>query len=98
MIKSEQMVGTGGVENPDLAGGDEENQPSDIRLKTDIQRVGTTAHDLPLYRFRYLGDDRYFEGVMAQDVLEVMPEAVTTGTGGYYEVYYGRLGIKMRAV
>jgi hypothetical protein len=52
---------------------------SDSRLKTDIRQVGTTAHDLPLYTFRYIGDDGHYEGVMAQDVLKVMPEAVSVG-------------------
>ena len=52
---------------------------SDIRLKTDIRQVGTTAHDLPLYAFRYIGNDDQYEGVMAQDVLKVMPSAVSVG-------------------
>ena len=68
---------------------------SDIRLKTDIQQVGTTAHNLPLYTFRYRKDGQY-EGVMAQDVLKVMPEAVSAGDDGYYRVNYNMLGIKMR--
>jgi hypothetical protein len=36
-----------------------------------------------------------FEGVMAQDVLEVMPDAVVVGPDGYYRVKYGQLGIRM---
>jgi hypothetical protein len=70
--------------------------PSDIRLKTDIRQVGTTAHDLPLYTFRYLGENDRYEGVMAQDVLKVMPSAVSVGENGYYRVHYDMLGIKMR--
>ena len=69
---------------------------SDIRLKTDIQQVGTTAHNLPLYTFRYIGDDDQYEGVMAQDVLKVMPSAVSVGKDGYYRVRYEMLGIKLR--
>ena len=68
----------------------------DIRLKTDIQQVGTTAHNLPLYTFRYIGKDGQYEGVMAQDVLKVMPEAVSAGEDGYYRVNYNMIGIKMR--
>lgn len=68
---------------------------SDVRLKTDIEQVGTTVYGLPLYHFRYkTGTDR-FEGVMAQDVLEVMPDAVAVGADGYYRVKYAQLGIKM---
>ena len=69
---------------------------SDIRLKTDIRQVGTTAHNLPLYTFRYIGKDGQYEGVMAQDVLKVMPIAVSVGEDGYYRVNYDMLGIEMR--
>ncbi|WP_119273100.1 tail fiber domain-containing protein [Taklimakanibacter deserti] len=68
---------------------------SDIRLKTDIEQVGTTVYGLPLYRFRYKTGTERFEGVMAQDVLEVMPDAVVVGEDGYYRVKYGQLGIGM---
>jgi Chaperone of endosialidase len=58
--------------------------------------VGTTAHNLPLYAFRYIGKDEQYEGVMAQDVLEVMPSAVSVGEDGYYRVNYEMLGIELR--
>jgi hypothetical protein len=32
---------------------------------------------------------------MAQDVLEVMPDAVVVDEDGYYRVKYGLLGIRM---
>src|SRR5689334_7549310 len=69
--------------------------PSDVRLKTDIERVGTTVYGLPLYQFRYKTGTQRFEGVMAQDVLEVVPDAVVMAEDGYYRVNYGQLGIKM---
>ena len=69
---------------------------SDVRLKTDIRQVGTAAHDLPLYSFRYIGEDGVYEGVMAQDVLAVMPEAVSIAEDGYYRVDYEMLGIELR--
>jgi hypothetical protein len=69
---------------------------SDIRLKTDIQQVGTSAHKLPLYTFRYIGKDDTYEGVMAQDVLRVLPSAVSVGEDGYYRVNYDMLGIELR--
>jgi hypothetical protein len=68
---------------------------SDVRLKTDIARVGTTVYGLPLYHFRYKTGTERFEGVMAQDVLEVMPDALVVGADGYYRVKYGQLGIRM---
>ena len=71
---------------------------SDVRLKADIVNVGATAFGLPLYQFRYLDGEDRFEGVMAQDVLKVLPEAVVTGSDGFYRVDYARLGISMRRV
>ena len=68
---------------------------SDIRLKTEIHRVGTTVLQLPLYSFQYRGQTGTYIGVMAQDVLKVEPSAVSVGSNGYYEVDYGKLGIKM---
>ena len=69
---------------------------SDRRLKTDIARIGTTAHGLPLYRYRYKGFSRAYEGVMAQDVVKVMPEAVIKIPFGIMLVDYGMLGIEMK--
>jgi hypothetical protein len=69
---------------------------SDVRLKTNIRQVGTTAHNLPLYTFNYLGEDDLYEGVMAQDVLNVMPAAVIVGEDGYYRVKYDLLGVELR--
>jgi hypothetical protein len=68
---------------------------SDVRLKTDIEQVGTTVYGLPLYHFRYKTGTARFVGVMAQDVLEVMPDAVVVGGDGYFRVKYDQLGIRM---
>ena len=69
---------------------------SDMRLKKDIIRVGTTRYQLPLYDFTYIDQPGRFEGVMAQDVLKVMPEAVSIGADGFYRVNYTMLGIEMK--
>ena len=69
---------------------------SDVRLKTDITRIGTAAHGLPLYSFRYIGETDLYEGVMAQDVLHVVPSAVSVAEDGYYRVDYEQLGIPFR--
>jgi hypothetical protein len=72
--------------------------PSDARLKTDIEPVGTTVYGLPLFHFRYKDGKERFEGVMAQDVMNVMPDAVVMGDDGFYRVDYGKLGIRMTRV
>ena len=71
---------------------------SDVRLKEEIQHVGTTVFGLPLYHFKYIGRPETYEGVMAQDVLGVMPNAVSCGADGYYRVNYSTLGTSMRRV
>jgi hypothetical protein len=80
-----------------LAGGEGTEIPtSDIRLKEHIEPIGRTRHDLPLYKFHYKGGSQAYAGVMAQDVLEVMPEAVSVGPDGFYRVNYRMLGITMQ--
>lgn len=69
---------------------------SDIRLKTDIEKVGVAANGLPLYNFRYVGDDTLYRGVMAQDVLAVRPDAVCVMPNGYLAVRYDMLGLEMK--
>jgi hypothetical protein len=71
---------------------------SDMRLKQDIRQIGFTAHGVPYYRFRYIDRPGVFEGVMAQDVLGVMPDAVLLGDDGYLRVSYDTLGVPFRQV
>jgi hypothetical protein len=71
---------------------------SDIRLKTNINRVGTTVMNLPLYSFAYRDKLGTYIGVMAQDVLKVVPSAVSVGSDGFYRVDYQKLGIEMLQV
>ena len=71
---------------------------SDAKLKADIAPVGATAHGLTLYQFRYLGQTQVYEGVMAQDVLAIRPDAITTDSAGYMAVDYRALGLEMTAV
>jgi len=61
---------------------------SDRRAKTDIRRVGTLDNGLPIYLFRYKAGGPMQVGLMAQDVLEVNPEAVVP-MGDHLGVDYG---------
>lgn len=71
-------------------------EASDARLKTAIRRTGTAANGLPLYRFRYRGLPTVYEGVMAQDVAQRFPEAVSVMPSGFMAVNYTQLGLRMR--
>ena len=64
---------------------------SDVRLKEDIKRVGTAKNGLPIYTFKYKGDDteQTHTGYMAQDVEKVHPEAVGE-SHGYKTVDYDK--------
>lgn len=63
---------------------------SDRRVKEDIKQVGTLDNGLPVYTFRYKGGSVTHMGVMAQDVEQVNPDAVTE-IDGIKHVYYGAL-------
>lgn len=72
--------------------------PSDIRLKTDIVRIGTLANGIGLYHFRYVLGGKSFIGVMAQDVLTVRPDAVVQDKSGVLAVNYDALGLQLIAL
>ena len=69
---------------------------SDIRLKQDIVRLGRLGNGLDLYRYRYIGDDEIYVGVMAQQVRAIVPDAVVRGRDGYLRVNYERLGLRLQ--
>ena len=74
----------------DLAGAAGTYFASDRRLKSNIVRVGT--HPLGIGVYEYNIFDRRERGVMADEVEQVKPEAVTTHpTEGYKMVNYGML-------
>jgi len=54
---------------------------SDRRVKTNIKVVGKTFSGLPVYTYKYKGQDTTQMGVMAQDVEIVNPEAVAEFNG-----------------
>lgn len=64
---------------------------SDERLKEDIRRVGETDDGLPIYTYRYKGDDRTQMGVLAHEAMAFRPEAVGLDESGYLTVNYGAL-------
>jgi hypothetical protein len=71
--------------------------PSDIRLKHNIVKTGrfTEMHGLPIYTYQYVWEEATYEGVMAQDVMRVVPEAVVE-INGFYHVRYELLGTELK--
>lgn len=73
---------------------------SDPRLKQDIELAGRDERTgLNLYEFAYkdMPHERW-RGVMADEVMQVMPSAVHTNEEGFMSVDYGALGIEMTQV
>ena len=77
------------------------SKASDPSLKENVVRIGDHPAGIGLYLFDYkaevrdgCGDGRQF-GVMADEVEQIMPEAVSIGANGYLQVDYGVLGITL---
>lgn len=62
---------------------------SDRRLKTNVVRIGTHPLGIGIYKYDLFGQRDV--GVMADEVLQVKPEAVVRHGSGYLMVNYGRL-------
>lgn len=69
---------------------------SDRRVKENIKLHGVDENTgLNLYEFSYIGNDKRYIGVMADEVEKSYPDAVTRDDDGYASVNYGMLGIEM---
>jgi polysaccharide biosynthesis/export protein len=69
---------------------------SDVLAKRDITPVAELENGLRLYQYRYVWSDPLYVGVLAQEVLEVVPSAVLRGADGYLRVDYARLGLRLQ--
>lgn len=74
-----------------LTGGTSLAAKSDRRLKKNIVRVGRLANGLDTYTYQYIGETVQRFGVMAQEALSVVPEAVGISDDGYYNVDYSKV-------
>jgi hypothetical protein len=68
---------------------------SDARVKRNLVRIATLENGLPLYSFTYLGGTQRFVGVLAQEVEDVVPEAVQADPDGLLRVDYQKIGFRM---
>jgi len=67
---------------------------SDIRLKDDINLIGKSPSGINIYTFRYKGDDKKYQGVMAHQV----PHVSTVNDDGYLMVDYNKLDVQFKEV
>jgi len=64
---------------------------SDRRLKTDIKKVGQLDNGLNVYTYKYLNGKTTYVGVMADEVKDIMPEALGPTMDGFMTVDYGKV-------
>lgn len=83
----------GGGGGGGFRGGGGGGRRSDLALKHDVVLLGRLDNGLGYYRFSYLGSNKAYVGVIAQEVRQVMPQAVERGADGYLRVHYEKLGI-----
>jgi hypothetical protein len=62
---------------------------SDVRLKSNIERIGTHERGFGIYEYDIF--DRHEIGVLAQEVEQIMPEAIVEHPSGFKMVNYGIL-------
>ena len=74
------------------------NKWSDLRLKENINKVGTSPSGLNVYQFNYLGDNKKYQGVMAQELVGTNFESALNTKNGYYMVDYSKLDVQFKMI
>ena len=69
-------------------------QMSDIRLKKDFKLVGKSPKGIKIYNFKYIGDNKTYQGVMAHQV----PQASIANEFGYLMVDYSKIDVEFKEV
>lgn len=66
---------------------------SDRRLKKNIEKIGITHSGLNVYRYTYIWENEAIShvGVMADEVQQVLPQAVLNMSDGYQAVDYSQI-------
>ena len=74
--------------------------PSDKRLKSDIKKIPKALDKVKeLSGYTYTINEKPSVGVIAQEVLKILPETISTRDDGYYAVsYHGLIGLLIEAV
>ena len=73
---------------------------SDMRVKTNIERIGYSDMNIPIYLFNYKEDlNTIYKGVMAQDLLKLgFDNSVSVSHDGYYMVDYDSIDVNMEKI
>ena len=73
---------------------------SDRRLKTNIERIGYSDMNIPIYLFNFKDNlNTTYKGVMAQDLLKLgFKDSVILDSDGYYSVNYNSIDVNMEKI
>jgi hypothetical protein len=69
---------------------------SDIKLKENIKKIGTSISGLNVYKFNYKNHPKKYIGVMAHEVQKIKPEAVETMDSGFLGVKYDQIDVEFK--
>ena len=64
-------------------------------MKENIEEVGESLDGHNIYEWNYIGGFSRYRGVMAQEVMKVVPEAVTIMRNGFLGVHYDMIDVDM---
>ena len=71
---------------------------SDKRLKENIDYIGDSPSGIKMYEFNYLNNDTRHRGVIANDLVDSHPNAVSKSKDGYYMVDYSQIDVDFEIV
>ena len=73
---------------------------SDIRLKTNIQLLGHSDLNIPIYSFKFKNDlNTTYKGTMAQDLIKMgYDDSVVMGDDGFYSVKYDDIDVDFKVL
>ena len=72
---------------------------SDLRLKRDVEHIGTSSKGYKIYEYSYAGNPiKRFRGAMAQDVMKKNPMAVHVNPRGFFLVDYNEIDVDFEEV
>ena len=73
---------------------------SDIRLKTNINKIGVSNNGINIYEFRFINQPNdLYQGVIAQELIGTEFESATRiESDGYYHVDYSKLDVEFKKI
>jgi hypothetical protein len=74
--------------------------PSDIRLKTSINKIGVSNSGINIYEFRFINQPNdLYQGVIAQELIKTEFESsIKIESNGYYHVDYSKLDVEFKKI